>query len=200
MYVKTKKNASGSKSVLVVAKDKSRRNRLVKTIGCGRTEGDVSRLVGKAKEYIENAKGPLLPGLDEDECEIEKFIGGLANTSIQVIGPELVFGALYDRIGYSAIDNAMFRHLVICRLFNPGSKLKTVEYLERYLHVSYSVDSSCLSIKKLRILCRKKCWSAVVVIRTASSCTTFSRTALICSSSAFREELKAVCSKYWSSR
>ena len=141
MYVKTKKNASGSKSVLVVAKDKSRRTRLVKTIGSGMTEGEVSRLVGRAQEYIENARGPLLPGLDEGECEIEKFIGGLVNTSIQVIGPELVFGALYDRIGYSAIDNAMFRHLVICRLFNPGSKLKTVEYLERYLHVSYSVDS-----------------------------------------------------------
>ena len=30
--------------------------------------------------------------------------------------------------------------MVICRLFNPGSKLKTVDYLERYLHVSYDIS------------------------------------------------------------
>ena len=141
MYVKTKKNASGSKSVLVVSKTKSRSNRLVKTIGCGRTAEEISKLIAKGHEYIEEAKGPLLPGLDAEESEIESFIGGLVNSSIQVIGPELIFGTLYDRIGYGAIDNEMFRHLVVCRLFNPGSKLKTVEYLERYLHVTYSVDS-----------------------------------------------------------
>ena len=35
----------------------------------------------------------------------------------------------------------MFRHMGICRLFNPGSKLKTVDYLERYLHVSYDIST-----------------------------------------------------------
>ena len=34
----------------------------------------------------------------------------------------------------------MFRHMVICRLYNPGSKLKTADYLERYLHVSYDIS------------------------------------------------------------
>ena len=43
-----------------------------------------------------------------------------------MIGPELVFGALYDKIGYNSIRNDLFRHLVITRLFNPGSKLKTI--------------------------------------------------------------------------
>ena len=54
---------------------------------------------------------------------------------------KLVFGTLFDRIGYNAISNEMFRNIVICRLFNPGSKLETVDYLERYLHVSYSVGT-----------------------------------------------------------
>ena len=52
----------------------------------------------------------------------------------------MVFGRLYDRIGYGKIASDMFRHMVICRLFNPGSKLKTVDYLERYLHVRYSLS------------------------------------------------------------
>ena len=71
---------------------------------------------------------------------IDGFVSSLNNAQVQVAGPELVFGTLYDRIGYGAIRNRMFRNIVICRLFNPGSKLKTVDYMERYLHVTYSVD------------------------------------------------------------
>lgn len=71
---------------------------------------------------------------------IDDFVGSLNNAQIQVAGPELVFGTLYDRIGYGVIKNRMFRNIVICRLFNPGSKLKSVDYMERYLHVTYSVD------------------------------------------------------------
>jgi hypothetical protein len=38
----------------------------------------------------------------------------IKNTQIQVIGSELIFGTLHDRIGYGTIDNEMFRHMVIC--------------------------------------------------------------------------------------
>ncbi len=64
----------------------------------------------------------------------------MANSQVQVVGPELIYGKLYDKIGYDAIDSMMFRHLVICRLFNPGSKLRTVDYLWRYMNVSYNVS------------------------------------------------------------
>ena len=57
-----------------------------------------------------------------------------------MVDPELIFGTLYDKIGYGCIANKMFRHLVICRLFNPGSKLKTMECLWRYMNVVYDVE------------------------------------------------------------
>ena len=60
---------------------------------------------------------------------------------------------LYDKIGYSELHHDMFRHLVICRLFNPGSKLRTVEYLRRYLNVDYDVESI---YKFLDNLCYRK--------------------------------------------
>ena len=85
-------------------------------------------------------EGPFLPHIYEEEDVIDGFVSSLNNAQVQVAGPELVFGTLYDRIGYGAIRNRMFRNIVICRLFNPGSKLKTVDYMERYLHVTYSVD------------------------------------------------------------
>ena len=69
---------------------------------------------------------------------VSDFMSSLSNSQVMVHGPELVYGSLYDQIGYNAIGDEMFRHLVVCRLFNPGSKLKTIDYLQRYLHVSVS--------------------------------------------------------------
>ncbi len=45
-------------------------------------------------------RGPQLPfSYGQDEV-IENFVGGLSNGQVQVIGPELVYGSLYDHIGY----------------------------------------------------------------------------------------------------
>lgn len=100
----------------------------------------MEKLMQAASSFLQEVAGPALPHIYEDEDVIDGFINSLNNAQVQVAGPELVFGTLYDRIGYGAIGNRMFRNIVICRLFNPGSKLKTVDYMERYLHVTYSVD------------------------------------------------------------
>lgn len=82
----------------------------------------------------------LLPGLDDDENAVVAFVGCLTNSQVKVVGLELVFCRLYDHIGLNAIPSDMFRHMVVCRLYNSGSKLRTADYLERYLNVSYSVS------------------------------------------------------------
>jgi hypothetical protein len=141
MHLYKKKNRAGSVSIQVVTKDDARRRKIIKTIGVGRTPHEIEKLIKKGNDYINDMKGPILPGFSPDEDNIENFVNTIENTGIQVIGPELIFGTLYDKIGYDVLHNDMFRHLVICRLFNPGSKLKTVDYLLRYLHVTYSIDS-----------------------------------------------------------
>jgi len=123
-----------------VVKTRSRKQKVVKSIGSSKDPKEIELLMSEARDYIARHHEPLLPGIDGDEVGFERFIGQLDNSQIQVIGPELVFGRLYDRIGYGNIPGDMFRHMVICRLFNPGSKLKTVDYLERYLHVRYSLS------------------------------------------------------------
>lgn len=47
----------------------------------------------------------------------------------------------------------MFRHLVITRLFSPGSKLKTIDYLFRYQGVSYNISKIYLFLDNL---CHRK--------------------------------------------
>ena len=142
MFVRKKPNKSGTVSVQVVQKTKTRKQRVVKSFGSARPDDTAAmeRLMQAASSFLQEMAGPSLPHIYGEEDVIDDFVGSLSNTQIQVAGPELVFGTLYDRIGYGAIKNMMFRNIVICRLFNPGSKLKSVDYMERYLHVTYSVD------------------------------------------------------------
>lgn len=70
--------------------------------------------------------------VSQDDVKIESYMQLLSNAQIRVVGPELIFGKIFDAMGYSAIPEKMFRHLVICRLAYPGSKLKMVDYLYRY--------------------------------------------------------------------
>ena len=142
MFIRKKLNKSGTVSVFVLSTTKSRKQRLVKSFGSAHPNDTASleKLMLQASSFIQEMEGPSLPHIYEEEDVIDGFVSSLNNAQVQVAGPELVFGTLYDRIGYGAIRNRMFRNIVICRLFNPGSKLKTVDYMERYLHVTYSVD------------------------------------------------------------
>ena len=140
MFIRKKVNRSGSISVHVI--DKSDGTfRVVKSFGTVRSEDELPRIEEEAHRYIRELHGPeldLFPS--ERDATIRDFLSTLSNSQLQVIGPELIYGALYDRVGYGRLQNDMFRHLVITRLFNPGSKLKTIRYLSRYQGVIYSED------------------------------------------------------------
>lgn len=140
MFVRRKVNKCGSFSVQVIDKSTGR-YQVIKSVGVGRTEAELVRLEASARQFIKEKTG-LTQGLfdDEDELKLETFVSSLSNAQLQVIGPELIFGTLYERIGYNQIESEIFRHLVITRLFNPGSKLKTIDYLYRYQGVSYSIS------------------------------------------------------------
>ena len=149
MFVRRKTNRSGSISVHVV--DKSRGGyKVIKTFGTASTVYEADLLENKARQYIRERTGQLesLFG-DPSEDVLNEFLAGLHNAQIQVAGPELIFGALYDRIGYGAVESDLFRHLVICRLFNPGSKLRTIDYLQRYLGVGYDITQIYRFLDKL---------------------------------------------------
>ena len=140
MFVRRKANKTGTISIQVIDKSKGY-YRVIKSFGAGSTEAEVVRLEEKARQYIRELTGTNRSLFeDEDEVKLENFLSTISNAQIQVIGPELIFGTLYDRVGYGRIDNELFRHLVITRLFNPGSKLKTIDYLLRYQGVAHDIS------------------------------------------------------------
>jgi len=66
-----------------------------------------------------------------------------------LVGPELLLGKLFDQIGFGAIKEELFRHLVLTRLCYPASKLKTTDYLFKYKGLSIDVESVYRYLDKL---------------------------------------------------
>lgn len=108
---------------------------MLETLGSGRSDQEIELLYQRAQQELEKIDGSISLFVRKDDAKIESFLGDLCNDQVQVIGPELIFGRVYDSIGFDQIDNDLFRHLVITRLIYPGSKLKAIDYLHRFLNV-----------------------------------------------------------------
>lgn len=70
----------------------------------------------------------------------EPQINQLSNDNIRVVGPELVFGRIFHHIGFSAINDSLFKDLCISRITHPGSKLQLSKYLQENNQKDISED------------------------------------------------------------
>jgi transposase len=148
VFIRRLKNRSGSTSVQVIQKINGR-YKVLKTIGCATLLHDIEKLELLARQEIERLTSqPKLFVSEQDEL-IDKTLSTLENSDIRTIGPEIIFGKIYDSIGFNKVGKDMFRHLVISRLVFPLSKLKTVEYLQRFQGIKISIDSIYRFLDKL---------------------------------------------------
>ena len=141
MYIRRKKNKSGSSSVFIV--DESRgKYHVIKHFGVGKTEEDLILLEQRASLYLLEVKG-LSYSLFEKKTSVlaGNFVSQLSTKQLRLIGPELVYGRLFDKIGFGRLHNEMFRHLVIAHLFSPNSKVKTIDYLQRFIGKNHGINS-----------------------------------------------------------
>ena len=148
MFLRKLKNRSGSVSIQIISKSRGK-YKVVKTIGSGKTEQEIQKLYYLGKQELERLT--LQSKLFESETDtiVNTVFSVLSNASIKVVGPELIFGKIYDAIGYNKIEEELFRYLVVSRLAFPGSKLKTVDYLYRYQGVSINIDTVYRFLDKL---------------------------------------------------
>lgn len=142
MFARKKRNRSGSVSIQII--DKAQRYRVVQTVGSARNPDDIEKLWRKGQHIVHDAspeQQQLLPVKTEADLAVENAMDSLANGQVHTIGPECIFGTLFDRLGFDAIPGKLFRHIVIARLAYPTSKLKTVDYLYRYRGITVGVDA-----------------------------------------------------------
>jgi transposase len=149
MFVRELRNRSGSVSIQIILKKRGKYH-VIKSIGSGTTPEEIATLKEIARFQLLKLEGQPSLFASKDDSYIEGYLSTFSNNQIRVIGPELIFGRIYDGIGFSAIKEEMFRHLVITRLVNPGSKLKTIDYLFRYQGINISKDAVYRFLDKLQ--------------------------------------------------
>ncbi|NDV80080.1 IS1634 family transposase [Dysgonomonas sp. 511] len=139
MFVKKKKNRSGSTSIVVCSKNKGIYKEHF-TVGVSSDESEIAQLVTQGHDWIrkqEELSHPMLDLFceesnqrDEELILTEQFLANISN--ILFNGTDLILNRVFDRIGFNSIQDDVFRKLVLSRLSYPASKAATVEYLKNH--------------------------------------------------------------------
>lgn len=157
MFVRKKKNKSGSTSIQIIEKNNGQ-NTLIKSMGYSKDQNEVEYLVNKA--YLE------IPKLRKQKCfdfglpkEDAKFLHYLKNAGsfkVTVAGPDLVLGKIFDSIGFNEIQENLFKKLAISRIINPVSKLKTTEYWKNNNELDITSQTVYKFLDKLHVCYKEK--------------------------------------------
>ena len=135
MFVRRKKNRSGTISIVVVDKHGGKFKEL-HTIGIAADESEVDDLCEKGREWIKEHLGIVeldFEGAGNKAQEEEHAAAVLANIdSILLNGAKLLLDKVYDSIGFNRVDDGILRSLVVARLCQPMSKMATAEYLKSH--------------------------------------------------------------------
>ena len=132
MFVRKKKNRSGTVSVVVTDKSGGKFREL-KTIGVSSDPDEIVRLEVRARQWIDEYSGQQRLDFDESAKALQEARNTIARIERTLQNtPQVILGRIYDSIGFGAIVDSILRHLVIARVCQPQSKVATVEYLKSY--------------------------------------------------------------------
>ena len=141
MFIRKNKNRSGSVSIQITRKI-NRQNKVIKTVGIAKTKREEDLLLLQANDEIIRLQAMESLFIEQEDLIVESFVNSIANDHLQIVGPELILGKIYQVFNFPDDGSCnYFRHLVLCRLVYPGSKLKTVDYFRQHLNMEVSVYS-----------------------------------------------------------
>lgn len=147
MFIKHKKNRSGTTSVVVAEKRKGKYTEHI-TIGIAKSPSEIKTFEAEARKWIEREQERRQPQLDlfgerRAQCEaerlaVEQMLSNITNISIN--GCDLILDRVFDNVGFNRIEDDVFRKLVKARLSYPASKAATVEYLKNHFDDDVSLS------------------------------------------------------------
>lgn len=153
MFIRKKKNSSGTISVQIIDKS-SGKYKVFQTIGTGTTQQAIESLVHEAQLAINKHKRFVEIDFDNYRDKYKQFLNSI--TAHRLVGIDYVLGKLFDEIGFNKIKDELFRDLVLYRLVYPKSKLKTAQFLYRYQQKSYTEDDIYRYMDKLHSTQKEK--------------------------------------------
>ena len=134
MFIRKKKNRSGTTSIVVVEKRNGIYREII-TIGTSYDSSEITALFNQGKKWISHHIGEQDVFEVHDRAIEEKQVTEYLLSNIENIllnGVQLVLNKVFKLTGFDAIEDDIFRQLVIARLSQPVSKLATVEYLKSH--------------------------------------------------------------------
>jgi len=146
MFYRRKYNKSRVISIQVISKIQGK-SKLIKTIGSSKDEKELEQYIQEAKHFIKTYGGQQSLNFSNFEQSVQTTLSNIS--SHKEIGTELVLGKIFDEIGFNKISDSIFKDLVLARLCNPSSKLKTSDYLLKYKEKDIPVQKIYRYLDKL---------------------------------------------------
>ncbi len=134
MFIRKKKNRSGTTSVVVVDKSRSGYREIV-TIGVSNDSSEIEELCREGKKWIDaRCDGSDIfeqAAKELEEKQVAEYL--LSNVEkILINGIQLILNRVFKTIGFDSINDNILKHLVIARLSQPMSKSATADYLKSH--------------------------------------------------------------------
>lgn len=137
LHVRTVITKSGARAVQVIRYE-NRKRIVVKHIGSAAQETEVNSLIGKAHLWIAGQTSQLSifvePGPATDITQYQ-FIGTLHQFAYDVLS------AIQDHFGYLGEGQKLLSDLVIIRMIEPASKLRSIKLIEDYFNIKHRRQS-----------------------------------------------------------
>ena len=118
MFVRRKKNKSGSTTIVIIDKS-SGKFKPMKTLGTSSNFEDIENLYKGGLEWVKNYSGQLdlFRCLEEEQQEKDITEHVLSNIeSILINGAQIILDHVFRLIGFDTIDDEILKGLVIARL------------------------------------------------------------------------------------
>ena len=97
VFLRKLKNRSGSISVQIISKG-SGKYKVLKTIGCSDNEQEIQKLIYSGRQEIERISNQPQLFVSENDIIVDNVFSSLKNANISTVGPEIIFGKIYDYI------------------------------------------------------------------------------------------------------
>ena len=134
MFVRRKKNRSGTVSIVVVSKERGRFREL-QSIGVSSDADEIKCLYRQGQLWIRehHAIGDMFDRHNQIEYEqtaVRYFFNSIEN--ILLNGTGLILDRVFRVIGFDRIDDDILKSLVTARICQPMSKTATIDYLKSH--------------------------------------------------------------------
>ena len=146
MFIRKIKSAKGRTYIQVVDKSSGSYN-VLKSFGSASNDSQLTALQLQAQQWINKYTGKQEIDFSNSDTLIDELFDSI--TSLKRVGYDLLLGGIFDQIGFSKIQDPIFRELVLARVAFPKSKLKTTEYLFRYKQIDWDENQLYRYLDKL---------------------------------------------------